>query len=148
MACIGETTTETRMRQTDLKQAAERVLARISETSMRRPRAGGAVEHETDGPKKKHELSHLCLLAGAGWPEVCVDPGQLIAHHAEPEAAKAIRQGRVPEQYIATTVCRRCGQVPIFPGLPAKVGSCPWCFNRVAGLRVPVARPPKFDGKP
>ncbi len=46
-------------------------------------------------------------------------------------------RGIVPDHYTATTECAHCGPVPIWPGLPAKVLGCPWCFNRRAGIPIP-----------
>lgn len=45
--------------------------------------------------------------------------------------------GKIPNHYTAVTVCKHCGQIPIFPGVPAKVKDCPWCLNRLAGRPVP-----------
>ena len=42
-------------------------------------------------------------------------------------------------KFHATTVCARCGAVPIFAGVAKRVEWCPWCFNRVKGLPVPEA---------
>ncbi len=47
-------------------------------------------------------------------------------------------RGAVPPHYTATTTCKRCGPVHIFPGVPDRVDGCPWCFNRVQGLPVPT----------
>jgi hypothetical protein len=50
-------------------------------------------------------------------------------------------RGEVPAHYTAVTTCQGCGPVPIFPGTPAAVDACPWCFNRLAGLPVPKVTP-------
>jgi len=47
------------------------------------------------------------------------------------------QRGEVPAHYTATTNCRGCGPVPIFPGAAQVVDLCPWCWNRATGLPVP-----------
>ena len=47
-------------------------------------------------------------------------------------------RGIAPDHYTATTNCRHCGPVPIWDGCPTEVLGCPWCFNRLEGLPIPV----------
>ena len=47
-------------------------------------------------------------------------------------------RGVIPDHYTESTTCRRCGPVPIFPGVPTMVDGCPWCFNRLRGLPIPT----------
>ncbi len=54
------------------------------------------------------------------------------------ERVAAIRsRGDVPVSYTSTTFCEGCGPVHIFQGAPPHVTACPWCSNRVRGLRIP-----------
>ena len=83
------------------------------------------------GTSKRELLGDdLRLLAGDDWPEINADPGQLAAFKAAAETVALLQRGVVPEHYTSTTTCSRCGTVPIFPDVPAKVLGCPWCFTR------------------
>ena len=88
-------------------------------------------------PALIQELDRIRRLAGADWDEIANAPDQFKAFHHMVETHRTIRAGRVPDQFKATTVCKRCGPVPIWPGLPAEVLGCPWCFNRHDGLPIP-----------
>lgn len=46
-------------------------------------------------------------------------------------------RGEIPPHYTSKTECQHCGMVPIFKGVPKKVLSCVWCFNRVGGKPMP-----------
>jgi hypothetical protein len=82
-------------------------------------------------------VTALREAAGPDWPEVERDPALLecLAHAVQTRRMR--ERGEVPAHYTATTTCTHCGPVPIFPGVPAHVLACPWCFNRVAGMPVP-----------
>ena len=71
--------------------------------------------------------------------ELSSDP-ELRAFAFASDTAAQIQRGEIPDHYTATTDCRSCGTVPIFPGLPLKVDGCPWCLNRVDGRPVPRAK--------
>lgn len=82
-------------------------------------------------------LDELRKLAGKDWPELDANPA-LLECFAEIVSIRKMRErGKVPPSYTATTTCRHCGPVPIFPGVAEKVEGCPWCFNRAAGRPVP-----------
>jgi hypothetical protein len=82
-------------------------------------------------------LDKIREKAGDDWLEVAKDPAQLKAF-ADLLAIEDMRQqGIVPDHYTATTVCRRCGPVPIWEGCAPVVAGCPWCFNRIKGLPIP-----------
>ena len=92
----------------------------------------------TNSQNRSFCADNLRLLAGSDWPEISTDPEQLAAFKAAAETVEQIQQGIIPDHYTATTECGHCGPVPIFPGLPAKVDGCPWCFNRLKGLPMPA----------
>lgn len=80
-------------------------------------------------------VDELMQAAGDAWE--AMDSTDRI-RLAEAIATRKMReQGRVPKHYTAQTQCHGCGPVPIFPGAPRVVLSCPWCFNRVRGLPIP-----------
>ena len=72
----------------------------------------------------------LRLIAGDDWPEIQADPKQLEAFKAAAATAAQIQRGEIPAHYTATTDCKRCGPVPIFPGMPDRLSGCPWCLAR------------------
>ncbi|MHB8455359.1 MAG: TubC N-terminal docking domain-related protein [Acidiferrobacterales bacterium] len=83
-------------------------------------------------------LEDLQDAAGADWPEVESDPDLLETLARAVQIRRLREQGEVPAHYTATTTCRHCGPVPIFPGVGPTVEACPWCFNRLTGLPVPA----------
>lgn len=69
----------------------------------------------------------------------CTDATVLAYALALADSA-ARRAGRVPEGWTAVGDCSACGRVWLWPGVPAAVLACPWCFERAAGNAFP--RPP------
>lgn len=53
--------------------------------------------------------------------------------------------GQAPPGYTQTAECSGCGPVLLWPGAPASVTACPWCFRRRAGKAIP--RPSAGQGK-
>ncbi len=71
------------------------------------------------------------------WEEVSNDPAKLIAF-ADLLAITQIREsGGIPDNYTATTTCRRCGDVPIFERCLPRVDGCVWCMNGLTAPRIP-----------
>ncbi len=71
------------------------------------------------------------------WDEVSNDPAQLVAF-ADSLAIVQIRQsGGVPDTYTAMTNCRKCGDVPVYEGLPRAIEQCPWCMNGLTAPAIP-----------
>lgn len=88
-------------------------------------------------PALLRDLQKVREQAGTEWDEISSDPKLLKAFYELLMIVEMRPQGIVPDHYIGTTTCKRCGPVPIFPGVPETVDSCPWCFNRVKGLPIP-----------
>ncbi len=84
-------------------------------------------------------LADLKQAAGPDWPEIENDPATLKALANSITTRRMRERGEVPPDYIAATVCRHCGPVPIYQGIAERVLGCPWCFNRAKGLPVPKA---------
>ena len=83
--------------------------------------------------KRSKELQEspdeLRRAAEDDWDEVSNDPAQLVAF-ADSLAIVQIREsGRVPDHYNFVTNCRKCGDVPVYEGLPRAIEQCPWCMN-------------------
>ena len=85
------------------------------------------------------DSDELREAAGPDWLEAKHDPAMLDALARAIEVRKMRERGEVPPHYTESTVCRGCGLVPIFPGVPEHVDGCPWCWNRVAGNPMPRA---------
>ena len=52
------------------------------------------------------------------------------------------RDGIVPDGWTVPATCSGCGPVWLWPGVPARVIACPWCWNRADGLPIPSAAGP------
>lgn len=87
-------------------------------------------------------LADLEAAASDDWPALLADLPLLTTFAHVVTLRRTLRrmreQGTVPLHYTAVTECAGCGQVPIFPGAPARVDGCPWCFNRRAGHPLPA----------
>ncbi len=86
-------------------------------------------------------IADLRTLAGDDWPEIERNPDLLAAFANAVQTRRMRERCEVPAHYTATTTCKHCGLVHIFPGVPDRVDGCPWCFNRVKGLPVPEVTP-------
>ena len=53
------------------------------------------------------------------------------------EKGEAMDRGEVPKAYTQPVTCSGCGPVWLWPGAPARLIACPWCFRRKAGKRFP-----------
>ena len=82
-------------------------------------------------------VQQLRAEAGDDWPEIVGDKSQFEAFAETLQITRMRERGEVPSHYTALTECKNCGTVPIFDGSPPKVDACPWCFNRIAGRRMP-----------
>lgn len=84
-------------------------------------------------------LADLQQAAGPDWSDIENDPVTLEALARSITIRRMRERGEVPPDYTATTVCRHCGPVPIYPGVAERMLGCPWCFNRAKGLPMPKA---------
>lgn len=85
-------------------------------------------------------LEAIQRMTGPGWPEIANDPSQLKLFTELLMIVEMREEGSCPDHYTATTECKHCGLVPIWPGCPPQVNGCPWCFNRIGGLPMPVVQ--------
>jgi hypothetical protein len=91
-------------------------------------------------PELLEALAIIRDMAGDDWPEVAANPKQLQAFVSSAMIEAMRERGEIPPHYTATTTCKRCGPVPVWPGCPPEVLGCPWCFNRHKGLPIPRNR--------
>ena len=102
------------------------------------------MNHQPVPPEARDsETADLRRAAGDDWPTVAADPELLAAFRALVECNQTRRAGRRPAHWTQATECKDCGCVWLWPGAPARVLGCPWCFNRASGL--PIPRPPIFN---
>lgn len=85
-------------------------------------------------------LEKIREKAGENWEKIVNDPAQLKLFADLVAVSEMRERGIVPDHYTATTECKHCGVVPIFEGLLNKILGCPWCFNRIKGLPMPMRR--------
>jgi len=94
---------------------------------------------KSEKPALLSELEKIRREAGNDWEEIANDPKQLKAFCELLMIGDMRWKGITPGHYTSTTVCKHCGPVSIWDGCPTEVNGCPWCFNRHAGLPIPVA---------
>ncbi len=82
-------------------------------------------------------LAELQKAAGEDWPEVRDDSEVLEALAHAVVTYRQREQGERPPHWSATCECAGCGPVFIWPGSPARVLGCPWCFNRAQDRPIP-----------
>lgn len=92
---------------------------------------------KTEKPDLIRLLERARIDAGDDWDEIAADYRQMRAVIELRMIEDMRHRGIVPSHYTATTVCAKCGEVPIFEGAPTAVQGCPWCFNRRGGLPMP-----------
>ncbi len=85
-------------------------------------------------------LEKIREKAGEDWEKIVNDPAQLKSFADLLAISEMRERGIVPDHYKAETECKHCGPVPIFEDMPGKVQGCPWCFNRIKGLPIPMRR--------
>lgn len=56
------------------------------------------------------------------------------------------RQGIAPPGWDKAAHCDRCG--PVLLWAPVKVGGCPWCWNRLHGVKIPRPEAATQDSQP
>jgi hypothetical protein len=82
-------------------------------------------------------LAELEEAAGEDWPEVRDEPAMFEAlAHAVVTRRQRERSDR-PPRWTEHCECAGCGPVFLWPGSPARVLGCPWCFNRAEGRPIP-----------
>jgi len=82
-------------------------------------------------------LADLEAAAGPDWPAIRENPDALAALRRAMEARRLREQGIPPDDYTQPAHCDGCGPVLLWEGAPARVITCPWCWNRRAGKPVP-----------
>lgn len=140
-----------------LKALAGNVLGRNTVCNSGATAAAEPVQLSAPKTPRKVALQIEAAVLGTGWSVEQLTEALSPADRADIEAGrigmqslrafinatdqrKRMERGEVPTHYTATTVCARCGPVPVYPGLPEQVRSCPWCFNRLAGRPMPSTR--------
>ena len=83
---------------------------------------------------------------GSEWSELLENKNGELMEQEIPVAEEMVvitemrQRGICPDHYVAETICKRCGPVPIFPGCPPQINGCPWCLNRIQGLPIPKTK--------
>ena len=82
-------------------------------------------------------LAELQEAAGEDWPEMRDDPAMLEALAHAVVTRRQRERGECPPGWTEHCECAGCGPVYLWPGSPARVLGCPWCFNRAEGRAIP-----------
>ena len=112
----------------------------ISKGPGARPDRDRVVSVDKWSKRLRESPDELRRAAEDDWSEVSNDPAQLVAF-ADSLAIVQIREsGGVPDHYNFVTNCRKCGDVPVYEGLPRAIEQCPWCMNGLTAPPIPGAR--------
>ena len=127
----SQSLTESEVKDDSPTQCERSELSELSPDDKFRPNRSGSPLVSVD--KRSRELressDELRRAAEDDWAEVSNDPAQLVAF-ADSLAIVQIREsGGVPDHYNFVTNCRKCGDVPVYEGLPRAIEQCPWCMN-------------------
>ncbi len=82
-------------------------------------------------------FAELEEAAGEDWPEVRDAPAVLEALAHAVVTRRQREWGECPPHWTERCECAGCGPVFLWPGSPARVLGCPWCFNRAEGRPIP-----------
>ncbi|MDP7284407.1 MAG: hypothetical protein QGG61_08500 [Arenicellales bacterium] len=82
-------------------------------------------------------LAELEEAAGEDWPAVRDEPAMLEALAHAVVTRRQRERGECPSHWTEHCECAGCGLVLLWPGSPARVLGCPWCFNRAEGRPIP-----------
>ena len=135
----SQSLTESEVKDDSPTQCERSELSELSPDDKFRPNRSGSPLVSVD--KRSRELREspnvLREAAQDDWDELSNDPAQLVAF-ADSLAIVQIRQsGGVPDTYTAMTNCRKCGDVPVYEGLPRAIEQCPWCMNGLTAPPIP-----------
>ena len=67
--------------------------------------------------------------AGDDWGWVSADDATLIGFADSLAIVQIREQGRIPDNYTATAICRNCGPVPFYESSFLNLEACVWCMN-------------------
>lgn len=79
-----------------------------------------------------HRLHADDVAACTGLPD-----DTLRAYLRALDRGTVMNAGIAPEGYTQVAHCNGCGPVWLWPGAPARLVACPWCFRRKAGKHLP-----------
>ncbi len=82
-------------------------------------------------------LPELQAAAGPDWAAIEGDANALEALALALTIRRLRDRGERPADYVQPATCGGCGPVWLWPGAPARVRACPWCFNRATGTPIP-----------
>jgi len=63
------------------------------------------------------------------WGWVSADDATLIGFADSLAIVQIREQGRIPDNYTATAICRKCGPVPFYESSFLNLEACVWCMN-------------------
>ncbi len=104
----------------------------VEQLRRHKPEVVATLKNEPVDPEAYEERAAIMEYDGG----LSREEAEAFAHAMQTRRMR--ERGEVPPHYTSTTICRHCGPVPIFEGVPDRVDGCPWCFNRVQGLPVPT----------
>ena len=82
----------------------------------------------------REHYDELEQQAGDSWALISIDPDKLMDFAHREATRRILKDGRMPDTFTSVAHCRKCGDVPVYEGLPRAIEQCPWCMN---GLTAP-----------
>jgi len=79
----------------------------------------------------------LRRAAGDDWGWVSGDEATLIGFADSLAIVQIREQGRIPDNYTATAICRNCGPVPFYESSFLNLEACVWCMNGQTSPLIP-----------
>lgn len=118
-----------------LRRDKTEILSLLSESATGEEGTGA----ETPNRPDLHGLTldEVQEAAGEDWPMVRDDPDVLEALALAIVNRRLRERGESPSHWTARCECVGCGLVFLWPGSPARVLGCTWCFNRAQERPIP-----------
>ena len=130
----GTITAELRARLAAAKPAILEALAQQADPEAIRVHLLELAEADLIPASIVHALPDADVIACEGETDAT-----LTAYLCALVAAQDMDAGLIPTDWgeAVAGFCEGCGPVWLWPGAPARVLACPWCFRRKAGKRIP-----------
>jgi len=97
-----------------------------------------SVESVDDWSKRLRESpDELRRAAGEDWGWVSTNDATLVGFADSLAIVQIREQGRIPDNYTATAVCRKCGPVPFYESPFLNLEACVWCINGLTAPPIP-----------
>ena len=77
----------------------------------------------------REHYDELEQQAGDSWALISIDPDKLMDFAHREATRRILKDGRMPDTFVAKAQCLNCGLVPVEDGSLDDVDECPWCMS-------------------